>query len=107
MTSMLAILFFIQVTAAGTVNDLADSWKCATPLIQKNLNLKVNSRDLALRIFDECRVQYHKPSAETSGDPVALKEYQDDYYYYVGVFVTNVEKDIERRRRARDIPLAR
>lgn len=111
---MVVILLILAIAAAlasqspDDPDNQAADWPCARPLISKNFSQPYKSHDLALRISDECARPFHyRPTPDMSPDAAeSLRSGAFNVYLiYRNVFVVQIQNEIERARRERDIPL--
>jgi hypothetical protein len=84
--------------------DPAD-WECARPIIQRNHMQRVEARQLALRIADECTRPYRPRQLRTDADRVFESQESLTYTYSAQTFVYEIEAAIQQARRADAIKL--
>lgn len=112
---MLALVSVVAVLQASAPN--ADvwgpaDWGCAEPLIERNYSRPIESRQLALRIADECVRPYEPrpaPSEAEGASPEAAQIFDSldrtHYGHLLSIFVSEIEGRILRARRREAIPL--
>jgi len=103
-------LLFIALFQSGSASLLempsAADWNCATPLIQKNYAQAVDSRQLALRIVDECARPF-RPIDPANAEATYEAARRQAYSYSLQTFTSEVELSILKARRSEAIRLRR
>lgn len=80
-------------------------WVCANPLIARNYSQRVDTRQLALRIADECTRPYRARPMRTEGDRIFENSERTTYGYGVTIFQGQIEQHIQQARRRDAIKL--
>lgn len=80
-------------------------WSCADPLIARNYNQRIDARQLALRIADECTRPYRARSTNNDANRILEGMERTTYGYGVEVFQANIEGRIQQARRRDAIKL--
>ena len=103
MSGALGIALLMQASALLTTPDAAN-WSCATPLVEKNYRQPVDSKQLALRIADECAVSYRPIDPATPDHPVEGTR-KLSHTYSLQRFTAEIETAILKSRRRDAIQL--
>ena len=83
------------------------NWECADPLISRNFGQSVDSRDLALRIADECARPYRARAVSDPASRLFKQQEKTVYSYQLQTFQSEVEIEIQQARRRAAIHLNR
>lgn len=100
----LGMLFAMQGGVSDDNNPAAD-WACATPYIERNYRQKVDPRQLALRITDECAVPYRASLATSKADETIQMLEQRTHMTNREIFALDIERRIQVLRRKDAIKL--
>lgn len=82
-------------------------WNCAEPLVRKNYQQRIDSRQLALRIADECARPFMHSEPGASRSDVLRRLEEAVYEGELNLFIGEIQSAINKRRRADTIPLKR
>jgi hypothetical protein len=104
---MIAGLIFFLLTASNNSSKEPANWACAIPLIQKNYMQKIDTRQLALRITDECANPFVWISDSTFDDSTLRIMNENTYRIKLELFSKDIEAQIYKARRKDEIQLKR
>lgn len=99
---MIAVIAALAIQAQPGAADNPADWQCAQPFIEKNYTQKVEARELALRIADECARPY--TPRRSAGDPDGSMA-RTIYNYSLTSFRLEIESRIMALRRREAIDL--
>lgn len=102
----LALLLQAGALPPSDTND-AENWACAGPLIEKNYQQPVASRQLALRIADECTRPYRPESTPGPAGELLEQMRRNLHQTQASTFILDIDSRILQARRRDAITLKR
>jgi hypothetical protein len=104
-----ALVVALAISAPSQASDYQpvdpENWECARPLIQRNHMQRVEARQLALRIADECARPYRPRPIRNDVDRTFESQERLTYTYRAQTFGYEIEAAIQQARRAEAIKL--
>lgn len=102
---MIGLIASLLLQASAMANAEPADWRCADPFIERNYGQRVEARQLALRIADECARRYVPRPIITDADRHFETMDRTTYNYRLASFQFEIEGKIGEARRRSAIKL--